>query len=229
MQIHIHLFANLREFFGTDELHLNMDEPCTVKDLMTYLQDLHPDQAGLFQQVMVAKNHKLAGLFEELNERDEIALIPPVGGGEWHAGDVNLAITNEPLDIALAYHLLESPYHGGSVVFTGTVREWTKGAQTAYLEYEAYHSMALQQMRQIQSELESQYEGVKTVMWHRVGKLYPTDIAVLCGASHAHRDEAFLVARSLIERLKHDVTIWKKEYFRDGKALWQANSNAQSK
>ncbi|GMA62144.1 hypothetical protein GCM10025859_25840 [Alicyclobacillus fastidiosus] len=65
--------------------------------------------------------------------------------------------------------------------------------------------MAHLQMKQIQTEVEAQYGGVATLQWHRLGRLEPQDIAVICGASSSH-----LAARTLIERLKKEVTIWKR-------------------
>jgi MoaE-MoaD fusion protein len=37
--------------------------------------------------------------------------------------------------------------------------------------------------------------------------------------SAPHRAEAFAACQQLIERLKQDVPIWKKEFFEDG-AVW---------
>jgi molybdopterin synthase catalytic subunit len=62
-----------------------------------------------------------------------------------------------------------------------------------------------------------------TLQWHRVGRLEPTDIAVICGAAAPHRDMAFQAARTLIERLKKEVPIWKKEFYADGEVTWREN------
>jgi molybdopterin synthase catalytic subunit len=61
------------------------------------------------------------------------------------------------------------------------------------------------------------------LMWHRLGRLELTDIAVICAAASPHRDAAFLVARTLIERLKKEVPIWKKEFYVDGQPEWREN------
>lgn len=132
-------------------------------------------------------------------------------------------ITTSELDLQAARDALNSPAFGGHVFFAGTVREWTKGRQTAYLEYESYIEMAIPLMEAIEADVKRLYPGVETLQWHRIGHLNPTDIAVICAAAAPHRDVAFDAARMLIERLKKEVPTWKKEVYQDGAVEWQAN------
>lgn len=83
--------------------------------------------------------------------------------------------------------------------------------------------MALSQMEKIQTDVTNLWPGVATVQWHRIGRLDPQEIAVICGAAAPHRDAAFQAARMLIERLKKEVPIWKKEAYVSGQTTWQAN------
>jgi molybdopterin synthase catalytic subunit len=55
---------------------------------------------------------------------------------------------------------------------------------------------------------------------HRIGRLVIGDTAVAIAAASAHRDEAFLACRYVIEEVKRRVPIWKKEYYADGSVLW---------
>lgn len=132
-------------------------------------------------------------------------------------------ITTSELSLAAAREALDSPRFGGHVFFAGTVREWTKGRQTAYLEYESYIDMAIPLMQAIEADVKDLYPSVETLQWHRIGHLNPTDIAVICAAASPHRDDAFDAARMLIERLKKEVPIWKKEVYQNGEIEWQAN------
>ncbi|MCL6637947.1 MAG: molybdenum cofactor biosynthesis protein MoaE, partial [Alicyclobacillus sp.] len=173
------------------------------------------------EQALVAVNLQYAEDTVCLREDDEIALIPPVGGGA--KADHDCRIQVEPLDLSAAYDFLVRPECGGTVLFSGTVREWTGERRTAHLEYEAYEAMALTQMRAIAADVARQFPGVVTLQWHRTGHLLPTEIAVICGASAPHRDAAFQAARLLIDRLKREVPIWKKEIYADGAVTWQPN------
>ncbi|EPZ48925.1 molybdopterin converting factor subunit 1 [Alicyclobacillus acidoterrestris] len=227
MQLRIALFANLREHFQTRELTLTVPNGTTVAQLLPILCEEYPEAKPSLEKVMVAVNQVLVPAQTVLQETDEIALLPPVGGGSPGLEEnTRLRISPVPLVVEDAYRELEDVNHGGTVLFVGTVREWTRDRQTLYLSYEAYDPMALSQMHQIQQDVERQFPGITTLQWHRIGKLTPLDIAVICGASSPHRKQAFEAASLLIERLKKEVAIWKKEVYVDGDSVWQANAQS---
>jgi cyclic pyranopterin phosphate synthase len=101
---------------------------------------------------------------------------------------------------------------GGISVFIGTVRDHNQGHPVRLLEYQAYASMAVKEMERIAIELEDEIPGTRLSVFHRVGSLVVGDVAVICAASAAHREQAFLACRQLIERVKQRVPIWKREH-----------------
>lgn len=111
------------------------------------------------------------------------------------------------------------PEAGGLCVFHGIVRESSGGRRVVSLEYEAYAAMAEAEMARIVVELEYENQGVRLAVHHRIGTLAVGETAVVCAASAIHRDEAFRACRSLIDRIKARVPIWKREIGPDG-ALW---------
>lgn len=221
MQVKILLFAGLAESFRSSELNLVLPEGATVADLRSSLREKFPDTD--VAKTLIAVNRSYAAENTILTAQDEIALIPPVGGGSRSNDTDRMKITSSPLDLQAAMSVLEDTKFGGTVLFCGTVREFTRGRQTIKLAYEAYESMALAQMHRIEEEIQTAYPDVRILQWHRVGRLYPADVAVICGAASPHRDVAFEVAKQLIERLKKEVPIWKKEYYEDGETTWQPN------
>ncbi len=108
---------------------------------------------------------------------------------------------------------------GGMDVFIGAVRDENDGRRVVKLEYEAYAPMALAEMNRIGAEIEREMAGVRVAAIHRVGVLAVGDVAIVCAASAPHRAEAFAACRALIDRIKHDVPIWKREHGPDG-AYW---------
>ncbi len=62
-------------------------------------------------------------------------------------------------------------------------------------------------------------EMYKQLVAHRTGELTLTDIAVFVGVAAPHRAEAFKWCQHVIDTLKHEVPIWKKEYDTD-KVRW---------
>jgi molybdopterin synthase catalytic subunit len=105
---------------------------------------------------------------------------------------------------------------GAVCVFLGTVRDHSDGHAVERLEYQAYASMARAELERIAREVESMAAGVRVAAIHRMGSLGVGEVAVVCAASAPHRREAFEAARALIERIKAQVPIWKREHGPDG-------------
>lgn len=219
----VHVFAGLAERLGCRQVELNL--PAThlsLQQLRSALSDQFPHARAEIMSAIVALNQAYAQDASVVQPSDEIALIPPVGGGS-DEPQYLVRVSDTELDISAAYKALSNPHNGGIVLFCGTVREWTQDRRTTHLSYEAYRPMALRQMDRIAAEAAHAYPSVTTLQWHRIGDLLPEDIAVICAAASPHRNDAFEVARTLIERLKKEVPIWKKEYYVDGEVTWQAN------
>ena len=108
---------------------------------------------------------------------------------------------------------------GAVCLFDGIVRNNTRGRETLYLDYEAYREMALAQMNALAEEAVSKF-GVRDVaLLHRLGRLQVGETSVLIVVASAHRGAAFDACRWLIDTLKKQVPIWKRETFADG-AVW---------
>lgn len=126
------------------------------------------------------------------------------------------AVRSAPLRVEEALAAVEAEDVGGVVVFVGTVRNHNEGRAVTLLEYHAYESMAERQMRRIGDGIAQEVPGVRLAALHRVGALAIGEAAVICVAAAPHRGEAFRACRLLIDRIKADVPIWKREHGPDG-------------
>jgi len=133
---------------------------------------------------------------------------------------IMIELTTIPIDFNAVTDSVRSHNAGAVVLFLGTVREFTDGAQTASLEYEAYSAMAVQAMEQLRQEARDKWTLVNASIVHRIGQLELGEIAVAVAVSSAHRTEAFEAGQWLIDTLKHRVPIWKKEQYTDGQTEW---------
>ncbi|RIO66679.1 molybdenum cofactor biosynthesis protein MoaE [Mammaliicoccus sciuri] len=131
-------------------------------------------------------------------------------------------VVNEPIQTEQYREFVLNEHQGAIVVFTGHVREWTKGIKTEYLEYEAYIPMAEKKLAQIGDEISKKWPGTLTAIVHRIGPLKISDIAVLISVSSPHRKDAYRANEYAIERIKEIGPIWKKEIWEDG-AQWQGH------
>jgi molybdopterin synthase catalytic subunit len=125
-------------------------------------------------------------------------------------------IVRDPINPAEVIAKVGGPDIGAIVPFIGTVREFTKGKRTIYLEYEAYEPMAVQTMADIAKEIKERWPHTQLAMTHRIGRLDIGDIAVVSVVAAPHRDVGFAASAYAIERLKEIVPIWKKENWDDG-------------
>ncbi|MFC7321200.1 molybdenum cofactor biosynthesis protein MoaE [Halobacillus campisalis] len=132
------------------------------------------------------------------------------------------SITEEPISIEQTVSLVSSRNAGAINTFIGTVREFTKGKRTLYLEYQAYAAMAEAKLAEIGQEINQKWPETKTAITHRVGKLDIEDIAVVIAVSSPHRGDSYEASRYAIERIKEIVPIWKKEHWEDGEE-WIGN------
>ena len=108
------------------------------------------------------------------------------------------------------------PECGGTGIFVGTVRNHHEGKAVKALKYTAYAPVAEKMIRQIEQEIQAKY-GVSYVrVIHRVGALDIGEKAIIAIAYAAHRREAFAACEEAVERVKHEVPVWKEEFYMDG-------------
>jgi molybdopterin synthase catalytic subunit len=108
---------------------------------------------------------------------------------------------------------------GAEVVFNGIVRTPNKGLEVLYLEFEAYEALFHNEMKRIAESLESQFQISAIVLYHRIGRVLPGELAVVAAVYSAHRKDAFQACEMLMNELKATVPIWKKEFNSDG-SFW---------
>jgi molybdopterin converting factor subunit 1 len=224
MQITVLLFGQAREWVGSSSLDFTLDAPATVESAFTILKSQHPQLAEMERSLLFAVNEEYASLSQPLSDGDQLAVLPPVSGGEAESRDI-IEITREPIDIAgLRARLLEGN-SGAVVIFDGVARNNTKGRRTLYLEYEGYEQMARRTMEQIGREVHERWPINRVGIIHRLGRIDITESSVVIVVTSAHRKVAFEACHYAIDRLKKIVPIWKKEYFEDG-AVWVENEEA---
>ena len=126
------------------------------------------------------------------------------------------AVQPEPIDLDRVVGSVQAQRFGGIDVFLGVVRSENDGRKITLLEYEAYVSMAEKQLARIAEGIVRELGDVALSAVHRIGPLEVGDVAVVCAAAAVHRAEAFHACRLLIDRIKAEVPIWKREHGPDG-------------
>ena len=206
MEVTVRLFAMLRERAGAREVTLELPDGARVSDALAELGSI---AEGL--PLVMAVNREYAPADHVLDEGDELALIPPVSGGE--AAVQHVRVTDEKLLLDPLVERVRDPRAGAVVTFQGVTREVER------LEYEAYVEMAEERMAAIVGEALERHGLCAAACEHRVGDVPLSEPSVAVAVSAPHRKEAFDGAREIIDRVKAEAPIWKKE-IEDGEGRW---------
>jgi molybdopterin synthase catalytic subunit/molybdopterin converting factor small subunit len=196
------LFAGLRERAGWDVREL---EGMTRVDEIWPALGLGPEPAGL----LYAVNKEYAKRERELAEGDEVAVIPPVSGGDFR-------LSEEPLSLDAVVSEVRNDDAGAIATFTGTTRVHSRGRTVTHLEYEAYAGMAEKVMVEIAEELHARYDVCAIAIHHRTGRVEIGEPSVVIAVSAPHRHDALAACKDAIDTLKERVPLWKKEAYEGG-------------
>ncbi len=139
-----------------------------------------------------------------------------------------IKITEKPIDIQKVINTASSLGAGAVNVFVGTVRNTAHGKNVLWLEYEAYESMAVSEIRKIIDEAASRWPLLGWGVSHRVGTLKPGEVSVVVAVSSPHRQQAFEACQFIIDTLKEKAPIFKKEIFEDGEEWVSARPTVSS-
>ncbi|HKM99743.1 MAG TPA: molybdenum cofactor biosynthesis protein MoaE [Candidatus Binataceae bacterium] len=223
-RLRLKLFATLRERARASELEREFPDGTTVAEIWKSLTREFPALDGHRDSIGFAVNQEyVEGAYRPRND-DEVAFIPPVSGGaperaegEPWVGPITIGRT--AIDVAALERAVADPAAGAIVTFVGTTRQDNAGRKVIRLEYEAYESMAVSEMRKLAHEAGQRWRIVRMAIAHRIGRVDIGETSVAIAVSAAHRAEAFEACRFGIDRLKEIVPIWKKEYFEGGE-IW---------
>ncbi len=129
-------------------------------------------------------------------------------------------ITADPIDGLALMRQVRGDADGAVILFTGVVRNHDGGRRVTGLRYEAYEAMAVRKMTEICDAVRGRFNLSDIAVVHRTGDLEVGEISVAIAVAAPHRDEAYKASREVIERLKHEVPIWKRERYADGQEAW---------
>jgi molybdopterin synthase catalytic subunit/molybdopterin converting factor small subunit len=191
VRVSIRLFAGLRERAGRDELELDLPDGARVADALAQVQHLAPGVS-----LVLAVNREYADRDVVLHAGDELAVVPPVSGG---------AVLDGPLSLEAVAARVQDPRAGAVVTFSGTTRD------VAFLDYEAYVAMATERIDAIVAEAIERHGLCRAAADHRYGRVPLGEASVVVAASAPHRGEAFAGAREIIDAIKAQAPIWKRE------------------
>jgi MoaD family protein len=212
MRIVVKYFSALRDITGKVWEEVDLVDGATLSQLLRWFFDTYPKAEAFKDDLLVLVNGRTVDSSYVLQNGDEVALMPPVSGGG--------GVVQSPIDINReVMDIIEktAPLGGGGVViFVGYVKGKVDNANVKVLEYEAYEPYATLKIREIEEWAKKQAGVLEARIYHSVGSLRPGDTTLYVFVSAVNREVAFRVAREALERVKHEVPIFKLERRDDG-------------
>lgn len=224
MRVRVLYLGMLKDIVGRDKEELQVPENSRVGDLFAELERRVPKLSDFRSAIALAVNYEYSDAATVLQERDEVALLPPVSGGLPEQSVLPLAsaharLQREPIDPEPLLSGIKDGEDGAVCMFDGIVRNHSRNRRTLYLEYESYPAMAVAGMEKLAVDALAGFPVRDVRIVHRVGRLEIGETSVLIAVASAHRAAAFEACRWMIDTLKKTVPVWKKEFFDDG-ATW---------
>jgi molybdopterin synthase catalytic subunit len=133
---------------------------------------------------------------------------------------ITARLTKDPIDPNALLRELADDTDGAQVLFLGVVRNHHQGREVKRIDYEAYEPMALKLLQRITEEVAGKHKLDRVLVVHRFGRHEIGDASIAVVIGSAHRAPAFEAAKEIMDLVKVDVPIWKKEHFADGTIEW---------
>ena len=147
-----------------------------------------------------------------------------------------IRLQEEPIELGALLDLAEKQEaetrseNGALLLFCGQVRKSSldpktgKKKEVRHLEYEAYVPLAQKHMQSIAEECSRQGQLHFCACIHRIGIALPQENTVAIVTAGRHRAEVYAANRQLIEGIKSEVPLWKKEVYTDDTYEWAGGS-----
>ncbi len=130
---------------------------------------------------------------------------------------IRALVQQTAIDVAAELDLHDAGGHGASASFIGRVRG-ENDLTELFLDH--HPAMTAAGLADLAHAAADRWHLSALTVIHRIGAMVPGETIVLVLASSAHRAEALAACEFLIDRLKTDVMLWKRETFADGRVQW---------
>jgi len=221
-KVKLKLYSILRHYAGVDEVEVHVSGDATVRDVVDEAAKANPGLAealkALSGEILVLDEHG-----RRLQPGDRVKgsgllhlMPPPEGGGvKWEARVLDKG-EQVSLDGILSRALAAGGNTGAIVYFVGAVRRENRGRKVAKLVYEHAGRLTSDSLKRVVEETVGKHGLHYAAAYHYVGELEPGDITMVVVVAARDRSVAYPALHELVERVKHEVPIWKLEVYEDG-------------
>ena len=222
--IRVLLFGALRDRAGRGDISVDPGAAQTVFQLWQVVAGRHGLVVPGVATIRCARNLEYCSWDEAVAAGDEVAFMPPVcGGADADDPRVSVSLTAEPIPVAELVATAGDEGDGAVACFVGRVRNHSDGEHVTELEYQAYEPMAFAVMQRVAADALTRHSLSSITVVHRLGMLDVGEVAVAVVTASPHREAALRACHEVIDAVKADTPIWKREHT-DGGARWVAHA-----
>ncbi|MAO70431.1 MAG: molybdenum cofactor biosynthesis protein MoaE [Euryarchaeota archaeon] len=135
--------------------------------------------------------------------------------------NIIIEISESELDAELLKNKLNFEGCGAVVSFIGITRDLEGGERVLQLEFDAWIEQLKPTLSGIAETIKEEFGVSGIAISHRVGVVGPQENIVAIHVCSPHRKEAFLACSKIIDELKIQAPLWKKEVTESG-AKWKS-------
>ncbi|MCE4617175.1 MAG: molybdenum cofactor biosynthesis protein MoaE [Desulfurococcales archaeon] len=214
-RISVKLYAVLRDLVGTSNVDLVLDSDPKKSLILQSLWEKFPKLAETYgspNELVIITGGKPISKDESIPCGSEVHILPPAAGGDLR---VHATLIQDEADLNQIARVLENEDMGALLLFVGTVKSVVDGHRVSLLHYEAHENL-VDVLRKIAIEVGEKHGLAGVYVAHAVGDRRPGDITFVAAVKSYSRLNGFPALRELVERVKREAPIWKKEYRDDG-------------
>ncbi|MCE4607041.1 MAG: molybdenum cofactor biosynthesis protein MoaE [Desulfurococcales archaeon] len=217
MRIRVRLYAVLAELAGSSEIVIECNDRCSVNEVLDRLAEIGEGLSMVLSKlkgiiVLDEKGRRLGG--NDVIEGERVDVLPPSAGGS--KVYVRVARGSDEFSLDKLFGMLDSSDEtGATLFFIGTVRKLNRGGIVSELYYDAHESLEAK-LRDIASGVLEKYSLDSVALIHYTGTRKPGDITFIAIVRAGSRGPGFAALRELVEKVKHEAPIWKRETRDDG-------------
>jgi len=216
ISIRVLFFARLRELAQINYDDIEIPEGASLKITLAIIAIRYPRVEPWFGCCIFCINGTVVKNDFLFSGGEHLAILPPASGGS----PIQILLTESPL--------ISEPYladvscndSGGIVVFHGRVRRQTDENITLSLTYEAYIEAAFSAIYEIAEKAKSIYGFDGISIGHRLGKVLPGETSIIVAVGSKHRTDAFNACSHIMDQIKENVPIWKKDEILNAGFIW---------
>jgi len=220
----VKLYSILRDYAGAPLLRVEIEGPARIEDVISKLLSGNEGLKRAFE-IVGPENIVVIDEAGRKLKKDSVILPgatihvmpPPEGGGP----KIKTGVLRKGVDIDIMKLVGEAstsaPDTGGIGIFVGVVRGANPdGSRVEKLSYEAAVELAERKLKEIAEAVAAKYSLSFTAAYHYYGDLEPGDITMVIVVAGVSRKRVLPALGEIVERIKHELPIWKKEYYIDG-------------